>query len=940
MTGISCATRGRLRRGRLIRTRAVRGALLAMATACLCLPPVSGQAQTPGEPATLPAAPVAAPLAAATPTDDGQPSPNRDVSVSSIEVEGNETIPKSAIMKHIKTQVNRQASPETIREDVRSLYATRWFFSVEPRFRQTDNGMALVFKVFERPTVRSVEYRGNQKIKTEYLKALTNLKPGSPFDISANKEAAHRIEDTYHERGHAFATVELEKGADPDDRDIIFLIEEGPKVIVSRVRFIGNEFFSSALLRTKLRTKTILPGLGWLGVTWLGGKYDPATIPDDIASLKQYYQQLGFFDVDLTKQLLFNDNRSRVEVQYTITEGQRYVVQNILIEGNRVLAEEDLRSEFKLAAGDHFNARYLNQDLLRVRSKYGQQGRLFATVEAVPRFLETPAKVDVVYRIDEDRVRRIRRLNVHFGGDHPHTKETVVHNRSLIRPGDLANSRLIERTKRRLEGTQLFERGPRQGVRININPIDVPITSTGGGQSANGDVVRGQDAAVSRLFAEHPPATSVAQQAIQPITHSTARPAGQASGQRVIRSAPRPGTNTGNSDTVYRSQSDGDVFAPNNPLFGNSPQGNPLINRFREPPPGWVDLDIYLNETRTGRLMFGVGVNSDAGMVGSIVLDESNFDILRPPTSWSDVLHGHAWRGGGQRFRLEAIPGNVVSRYLVSWTDPYFLDTDFSLRTSAFYFNRFYPDWDEDRTGGQFGLGKQITNEISINGSLRLENVELKNPDIPTPSIVQDSLGSSTLSTFKIAAAHDSRDSAFLPSEGHLAQVSYEQAFGDFSYPRVEGELRQYFSVFTRPDGGGRHVLSVGAEMGWTGDDTPVYERFFAGGFQTFRGFRYRGVSPREFDTSIGGQWLFVGSAEYKLPVTADDMISLVFFSDFGTVEEEVDFDAFRVTVGAGLRVTIPAMGPVPLAFDFAFPLAKQDFDDTQVFSFYVGINR
>jgi len=934
MTGVSCATRGRL-----IRTRAVRGAFLTVATACLCLAHVSADAQTTGQPATLPAAPVAAPITAVTPTDAGPSSSNDNVRVSSIEVEGNETIPKSAIIKHIKTQVNRQASPETIREDVRSLYATRWFFSVEPRFRQTDDGMALVFKVFERPTVRSVEYRGNHKIKTEYLKALTNLKPGSPFDISANKEAAHRIEDTYHERGHAFATVELQKGADADDRDIIFLIDEGPKVIVSRVRFIGNEFFSSGLLKTKLRTKTSILGLGWLGVTWLGGKYDPATIPDDIAALKQYYQQLGFFDVDVTKQLLFNENRSRVDIHYTITEGQRYVVQNILIEGNRVLTEEDLRSEFKLAAGDHFNARYLNQDLLRIRSKYGQQGRLFAKVEAVPRFLETPAKVDVVYRIDEDRIRRIRRLNVHFGGEHPYTKETVVHNRSLIRPGDLANSRLIERTKRRLEGTQLFERGPRQGVRININPIDIPVTGTGGGQSAADGVVRGQDASGGGLFATNPPSAAVARPGIQPITHNTARPAGQVSGQTVIRSTPRPAAQTENSATIYRSQSD-DVFAPNNPMFGNSPQGNPLINRFREPPPGWVDLDVYLNETATGRLMFGVGVNSDAGMVGSIVLSESNFDILRPPTSWSDVLNGHAWRGGGQRFRLEAIPGNVVSRYLVSWTDPYFLDTDFSLQASGFYFNRFYPDWDEDRTGGQFGLGKQITNEISINGSLRLENVELKNPDIPTPSIVQQSLGSSTLSTFKIAAAHDSRDSAFLPTEGHLVQVGYEQAFGDFSYPRVEAELRQYFPVFTRPDGGGRHVLSMGAEMGWTGEDTPVYERFFAGGFQTFRGFRFRGVSPREFDTSIGGRWLFVGSTEYKLPLTADDMISMVFFSDFGTVEEEVDFDAFRVTVGAGFRVTIPAMGPVPLAFDFAFPLAKQDFDDTQVFSFYVGINR
>ena len=460
------------RHGRLLQARAWRDRILAVITVCAGLIQLPALAQVPDEPQTLPAAPQAAPIDKAELREQQLPTPGQEVTVAAIDVEGNETIPKSAIMKHVKTQVNRGVSPETIRDDVRSLYATRWFFSVEPRFRQTDQGMVLVFKVFERPTVRSVKYKGNSKIKTGYLEALTNLKPGSPYDVSANKEAAHRIEDTYHERGHAFATVELESGSQADDRDVIFKIEEGPKVTVTRVRFFGNDFFSSALLKTKLRTKT-----AWfrgLAGTLLGGKYDPATIPDDIAALKQYYQQLGFFDVKIDKELLFSDSRARVEIHYTINEGQRYVVQNVLVEGNRVLSEESLRSEFKLNAGDHFNARHLNQDLLRIRSKYGQQGRLFAKVEAVPRFLENAGMVDVVYRIDEDRVRRIRRLNVHFEGDHPHTKETVVHNRSLIRPGDLANSRLIERTKRRLEGTQLFERGPRQGVRINITPIDVP----------------------------------------------------------------------------------------------------------------------------------------------------------------------------------------------------------------------------------------------------------------------------------------------------------------------------------------------------------------------------------------------------------------------------------------------------------------------------------
>ena len=85
-----------------------------------------------------------------------------------------------------------------------------------------------------------------------------------------------------------------------------------------------------------------------------------------------------------------------------------------------------------------------------------------------------------------------------------------------------------------------------------------------------------------------------------------------------------------------------------------------------------------------------------------------------------------------------------------------------------------------------------------------------------------------------------------------------------------------------------------------------------------------------------------LGSFEYMLPLTADDMIRAVAFVDYGTVEEDVriDWDNFRVAPGFGFRITVPALGPAPLAFDFAFPVCKADTDDTQVFSFFVGFSR
>jgi outer membrane protein insertion porin family len=151
---------------------------------------------------------------------------------------------------------------------------------------------------------------------------------------------------------------------------------------------------------------------------------------------------------------------------------------------------------------------------------------------------------------------------------------------------------------------------------------------------------------------------------------------------------------------------------------------------------------------------------------------------------------------------------------------------------------------------------------------------------------------------------------------------------------------RQYYTIYQRADGGGRQVLNIGGQVGWTDSGTPIFERYFAGGFQNFRGFQFRGISPRQLDVQVGGRWMLLGSVEYVVPLLANEMVQGVVFSDFGTVDENVTLNDFRVSVGAGLRIAIPAMGPVPLAFDFGIPLVKQDDDITQVFSFYVGLTR
>lgn len=841
--------------------------------------------------------------------------------VIDIVIEGNDTIETTAIRKLVRSAVGRPPTESQVREDVRALYSTRWFFSVEPRYRRNATGLVLVFRVIERPMVDKVEFRGNERVKTEYLEKLTGLKTGSPFDVSVNREAAKRIEEHYNSKGFPYTKVTLEKGDRREDRQVVFEINEGPKVIVGSVKFQGNDSFGYGILKQKLSLKPAILGLPFLG------KYKPEQLPDDVAALKQYYHSLGYFDVDIEKEVAIDEDPwnplsykvAHAIITYKIKEGPRFQIRNLVIEGNKIFTNEELAANLKLRSGDPYNARHMTKDVDAIKERYGNLGRTFANVEPVPRFLEESGTMDLVYQINEDRVYTIRHVNVHIQGDHPHTKQSVVINRILSHPGDLANPKKIRQSERRLEG-QLFDRAGPTAPRVQIAKVpDKPNSARP--QVVQAGAIRGQS----------PDLDDLAEQSLESIKANS-----------LIFA----------KDTVIRGQNSDSADIESSVLMAQTPTplppfgggaSDPLV---QDIPPGQLDYDVYVNETQTGRLSFGVGVNSNSGVVGSIVLEENNFDITRFPRGLEDIRNGTAWRGGGQQFRMEAVPGNIVSRYLVSWTDPYFMDSPYSLGVSGFYFNRFYRDWTEQRLGGRITAGRQLTQEWSLIGSLRMESVNLSinyvdNPLNPISPLLREDLGTSFLSTGRLAVAHDTRDSQFLPSAGHYVTGGFEQAFGEFSYSRVDAEAHQYFTTYSRPDGEGRHILSLGLQAAWTGGDTPIYERYFAGGFQSVRGFSYRGISPIDGRTRIGGQFMFLGGAEYLVPITADGTLGAVAFTDFGTIQnDKASLSNLRLTAGFGMRVTVPMMGPAPIALDFGFPIMKEQGDLTQVFQFTMGVTR
>lgn len=377
------------------------------------------------------------------------------------------------------------------------------------------------------------------------------------------------------------------------------------------------------------------------------------------------------------------------------------------------------------------------------------------------------------------------------------------------------------------------------------------------------------------------------------------------------------------------------------PPFGSPgneilPPGLPTIA------PSVREADLIINgyPARTGRVMFGGAVNSDAGVTGQITVDERNFDILRWPSSFQDLFSGTAFRGAGQTLRIEAVPGSVFDRYTINFADPnLFGYLPISMSVSGFLFDRVYDDYEERRGGGRLSFGYRITPDLSISAGFTGQQVTVENPRVLGVPQLDEALGENESYGGEISLQHNTRDSPFQPSQGHFFEFTFKEVFGSFDYARFDTRYSQYFLVGERADGTGKQTISFSTRLGFSGEDTPIYDNYFAGGYATLRGFDFRGANPIVGGVEVGGRFQWLNTLEYMFPITADDAFRGVAFVDFGTVEQdvEIDPDTFRVSPGVGLRVAIPLLGPAPLAFDFGFPVAKAATDEERMFSFYMS---
>ena len=888
---------------------------------------------------------------------------------------GNESISDKTLQKQTNLQEGGAVDPyavEEARRKIEEYYQGRGYNKVQVTVMEgnkaTDQGITFLIHEGKWQKIWKVDFVGNEFVSDGRLESLIDSKPPKflYFKGYANREQmdkdARKVEGYYRSFGFFQARVsrKLTYNSKGNWINLTFVVHEGERYKVRNVRFMGNTKFEPTALAEASKLSS-------------GMDFEQTNVQRDARWLKELYGSRGYVFADIRPEIVFLEEPGELDLVYHIEEGEQFRVGRIFVN----IGGENPHTRLQTALN---RMSFRPGDIVDTREISASERRLVASqlFHADP---ATGARPKITYRISEDTdlsfaeapqtprkpPRRgpqgIRGQNPVEQGPpvlfppqpeyqiHDRNSEDVIRQQSPTAPRRVqpnwarqAAARAQQVLKpntnpyQRIRGQNPTPSSSNPYARLPVQGAN-PSYGTNYSHSQYGGQVVGATGPASK--------PTVAQPTIQQaqFTDSLPPPAGSAGAIRGFPANPVPG---------YQLFPNGRFGLPGQPY-----------------PQQTVDIIFNAQETQTGRLMVGLGVNSDAGLVGNFVIDERNFNWKRVPTSWSDIRNGYAFRGDGQRFRLDASPGSEVNRYLVSFTQPYLFDSPLSLSLNANFFDRQFRDWDEERLGGRAAIGWQwVERDVSANIAYRGENIRVTDapggllipgvPEIPDdPGTPEDEfvaakppvlpnadlaevLGSNSLHGFKLTVVNDTRDSSFLPTQGRYLEMSGEYVTGSFDYPRVMAEFRRYFLLRERPDHSGRHVLSFSTNVGWLGDDAPIYEHFFAGGYSTLRGFDFRGASPVDpvRSVEVGGHFQWLNSLQYLFPVTADEMLHGVVFCDFGTVEPEVEINDFRVAPGVGLRVSVPAMGPAPIALDFAWAINESDFDDEEVFSFSMGFNR
>jgi outer membrane protein insertion porin family len=397
--------------------------------------------------------------------------------ITDIQIHGNRRIPADTVKARIFTHPGDVYDPAGLERDFNSLWNTGYFEDIRFEREQTPKGWRIHVYVKEKPTIREINYTGLSSVSTSdvldrFKERKVGLSVESQYDPTRIKKAEVAIKELLAEHGRQFASIRSEiRPIPPAAVGITFVVKEGPKVKVGRIRFQGNRNINARTLRAAMKN---LKPIGIPHSIFLENifakTYDATKLEEDTERVRNEYQNRGFFKVlvqdpkteihdtghpGVRIPLLQKGPGKAVDITMPIEEGDRYRLSSITFKNNKAITNtKALRALFPIKDGDIFSREKVGKGLENLRKAYGEYGYINFTSVPDTKFDDEKKLIFLEIDVDEGKQFYVRRIE--FQGNTT-TRDKVIRREIALEEGQVYNSRLWEFSLLRLNQLGYFD---------------------------------------------------------------------------------------------------------------------------------------------------------------------------------------------------------------------------------------------------------------------------------------------------------------------------------------------------------------------------------------------------------------------------------------------------------------------------------------------------
>ena len=374
----------------------------------------------------------------------------KNISEVTIRYRGAKTVDEDRLRNLMASKAGTTYRAESLDNDIKSLYESGLVDDVRFLAEPVGGSVKLIAEVTTRPGLGGVGFVGNTIFTDQKLAKESKMKAGGELSDEQILEARRNIEKYYQGYGYPDVTVTHRTQATGQEglSDLIFVIDEGAKNEVRKIRFEGNNTFTDPELRKEMKVKE----KGWFSWLTKSGRFESNQLDTDLDTILDYYRGKGYLRASSPGIRREPVGDGRVDLVIPINEGEKYTVAGVGFGRMTVFKPEELYPSLTLTGNAAYSSKKMRADITTIRSFYGSRG--YADALVTPDIRDAgPNRVSITYRITEGARFRVGRVNI---AGNTKTQDKVIRREIPLKPGDQFNSVELDTTKARLDNLQYF----------------------------------------------------------------------------------------------------------------------------------------------------------------------------------------------------------------------------------------------------------------------------------------------------------------------------------------------------------------------------------------------------------------------------------------------------------------------------------------------------